>query len=495
MLQELKTLTRHSAIYGTAEILKKGLGFLMIPVYTHFLLPADYGLLELLEMTVIITGIIFGLRLGGTMIRFYHQFDDPGQKSEVVSTTFISVSVISLLLLVFLQVYSVQISSLISGTPENAKAFRLMFLSLVIQNIYLVGENYLLARKKSAIYSSLSILTLAISLTLNILFVVGFGWGVYGILYSMLIAKLVNLIIVVPLTFKDVSISFSWIKLRDMLYYGLPLVPASIGMFLMHFSDRFFIRHYVDLSELGIYALAYKFGMILSVLVAGPIFKIWNTQRFEIARQEKPDSVFGRMFTYFLLAVTSFALILCVFIDEAIHIMAAQAYQSAASLVPILVLAYLMISISGFFNLGCMITGRTKILAGVQVVVTVLNIFLNILLISRYGIMGAAVSTLATFSVLAVLNYHYSQKVYYISMEHGRVIKVFFTGLCVYVLSQLVDSTFWIQLGYKGLVLTLFPLILWLTGFFSSDEKKKLKGLVRNLKSKEIHARADDARQ
>lgn len=484
MLHELKTFTKHSVIYGTAEILKKGLGFLMIPVYTRFLLPEDYGLLELLDMTIVIVGIIFGLRLGGAMIRFYHKYEADLDKSEVVSTTFFSVCFLSVLMFLGLQIFSEDISLFVSGSSENVDAFRIMFVSLLIQNIYLVGENYLLARKKSAIYSSLSILTLVISLSLNILFLVGFGWGIYGILYSMLIAKSVNLLIVVPLTLSSIQISFSWAKLKEMLIYGLPLVPASMGMFIMHFSDRFFIQYYVDLSELGIYSLAYKFGMILAVLITGPIFKIWNTQRFEIARQNNPGPVFGRMFTYFALALTSFALAMCVFIEEAISIMADQAYHGASVLVPVIVLAYLVMGISNFFNLGCMITGRTRILAGVQITATIINIGLNILLISRFGIMGAAFSTLITFSVLASLNYYYSQTVYPINVEQLRIVKLFFAAGSVFFLSGLVESTLFIQLGYKTLLMFAFPFLLLFIGFFSPDEINRIRQISSQVRAR-----------
>jgi len=289
-------------------------------------------------------------------------------------------------------------------------------------------------------------------------------------MYSMLIAKFLNFLLVGILTLRNVKLRFSLRKLKKMLVYAMPLIPVSLGLFSMHFSDRFFIQRYLDMNEVGIYSLGYKFGMIISVLVAAPIFSIWNTQRFEIAKQDDAASVYARVFTWFVVALIIPALGISLFIDEAMYFMADSLYQGAAVIVPIIVLGYVAYGISSFFTLGNMITGNTKIIALVQVSAAVINILLNVLLIPRFGIMGAAVSTLASFTCLALMNFLASQREFCVRYEYGRLITIFLLSFTLFLIVKIIPVSFYILLLIKILLFAAFPVLLLTLKFFAPEE-------------------------
>ena len=98
MKKEFGSLAKHSAVYAVAEILKKGVGFFMIPVYTAFLMPSDYGLLEIIDLTINLAGMFIGLRLGSALIRYHHEYDTIEEKQEVYTTALITTTFISLFL-------------------------------------------------------------------------------------------------------------------------------------------------------------------------------------------------------------------------------------------------------------------------------------------------------------------------------------------------------------------------------------------------------------
>lgn len=483
-MRHFKALAKHSAIFSTAAFIKKGVGFLMIPVYTRFLMPADYGLLELLDLTISVIGMIFGMRIGAGIIRFYHNYDDVKDKKEVFSTALIAMTFMALVLLAILQVFSHPIARMISGTTEEVRAFQVMFGCLALQKIYMTGESYLLAQKKSIVYSTLSMISFVTMLSLNILFLVFMGMGVYGVLLSMLIAKALNMVLVLGITLKGVPLRFSWFKLREMTRYTLPLVPAGAAMFLLHFSDRFFIRHYVDLSELGLYALGYKFGMLISIFITAPIFSIWNTQRYEIAKQPDAGPAFARTFTWFVFVLVFAGLGISLFIDEVMQVMATERYAGASTIVPLIALAYIVFSIAGFLNLGNMITGKTVYVMYIKVSVALLNIVFNMVLISRFGIMGAAASTLLSFSVLAALNLYASQRALYVPFEYRRVAALFAVGAVLFGISCVVDGPMSLVLTAKVLLLAAYPALLWMVRFFSNDEIEAGKGLLRGVRDR-----------
>jgi O-antigen/teichoic acid export membrane protein len=453
----------------------------MIPIYTRYLLPADYGVLALLDMAMNVMGMLVGLGMGAGLIRFFHHFETQEEKNEVFTTVLITVVVLNTGLLILLQTFSTPITALVTGDVQSQSAFQLMFISLVMQNIYQVGESLLLARKQSVLYSSLAVITMLLNLSLNILFLVVFHLGVYGIMLSMLIAKSVNALIVLTLTLKGVRLRFSWAKLVRIIRFSYPLLFVSIGAFLMHYSDRIFIRAYGDLTELGLYSLGHKFGMILSMLIVTPIFHIWNTQRFEIAKQDHPKPVFARMFTYFALVVVFFGLGISVFIDEAI-VIAGSAFHEAAQVVPLIVLGYIFFAFAGFMNLGCMITGKTKFLAVSQAIAVGINLLLNYFLVSRYGIMGAAMATALSFFCLALMNFIVSQKTYPVVFEYRRLALLTLAAGTAFFVSTLGDFSLLPSLAYKTGSMLVLPVGLLVFGFFNAEEKRKALELVAALK-------------
>ncbi len=483
MYEELKTLIKHSSIYGVAEFLRKGIGFIMIPIYTRFLTPSDYGLLELLDLTLNIMAILLGLGIGSAVIRYYHNFDDIKDKQEVFTTALTFAFILSLMLLGVLELFSTSISDLVSGGRQYSKYFQIIFVCLVIQNVYLVPEDYLVAQKKSVVYSSLSIGVLVSSLSLNILFLIVFKMGVLGILISMLITKALNMLVVSAITVRDTRYSFSPTKLKEIVRFGVPLMPAAMGMFIIHFSDRFFIQKFCSLHDVGIYSLGYKFGMILSILVSAPIFRAWNSQRFEIARTNDAKEVFSKTFTYFSAIVIFAGLGISIFIKEVIFLIATSEYHGAAALVPLIVLSYIFYGVANFFTLGIMVTNRTRYLAYIQCTTAGVNILLNLLLISRYGVMGAALSTALSFLLLSVLTFLGSQKVYPVPFEYGRVSILFLLAGLIFGLSRLIDASLVISLIIKSLLIVAFLLTLIIGGFFSEDEVTRGKALLRGIVS------------
>ena len=267
-----------------------------------------------------------------------------------------------------------------------------------------------------------------------------------------------------------------------MIKLGAPLVPAAIAMFTIHFSDRIFIQKYCSLSELGVYSLGYKFGMIVSLMISQPIFKVWNTQRFEIAKQIDAKKIFALYFTYYTSIVAVFGLAISVFIKEIIWLLATESYQGASLVVPLIVLGYVFFGMSGFLNLAFVIKNRTGKIAYINGAVAILNLIFNYVLIKNFGVPGAAVSTVLTYGTLMICNLTFSQKIYSVPLEYVRLLKLFGTALAVYYFSTLEMGGMVTSFAYKILLIGSFPLLLFLTGFFQKDEIK-IVGAYKNLSS------------
>lgn len=478
MLGDIKSLLKHSSIYGFSNLLQKGIGFIMIPVYTHYLTPGDYGILELMDLTINIISMIMGMRMGSAIIRYYHHYESPEDKQEVFSTALIFVVVSTLFLVCALEFFTRPISGLVLGSPDYFRYFQIIFISMGFQTISTVPENWLLTQKKSLAYSIISIGTLFSYLSLNILFIVVYRMGVMGMLLSMIITKFFNTSALLILIRKDFRISFSREKLANMIWFGLPLIPESFCMFIIHFSDRFFVQKFCHLDQLGQYSLGYKFGMMLSYLVAEPFFRIWNTQRFEIAKNDNAQYTFAKFFTYFSFIMLFGALGISVFIEEVVQIIAPDEYQGASAVVFLIVMSYVFYGMSNYFRLGIMLTYTTKYAAYVNMLSAFLNLIFNWYFIKNYGILGASFATLLTFFSHCLFTLLISQRLYYVPFEYKRILLLLAVSGIIYGLSEMIHMPFAAVMITQCLLMLLFPALLYICGFFRQDELEKIKELL-----------------
>ena len=481
MFREIKTLIKHSSIYGASNILSKGIGFIMIPIYTHLLAPSDYGVLELLDLTINVITMLLAMNMGSSIVRYYHHFDKEQDKNEVFTTALISIALLCVVVVGVFECFTEFFAKVVLGKVDYSIYFQIIFISMGLQTIASVPENLLLARKQSFIYSAVSIGTLFSYLTFNIIFLVVYRMGVMGILLSMVITKVLNTSSLLLITFSKIKLSFSFEKLKQMLKYSLPLVPASMSLFVIHFSDRFFLRTYCSLEEIGLYSLGYKFGMMLSFMISQPIFQIWGTQRFEIAKKDHAKYTIGKIFTYYSGVVIFFGLGISLFIDDALKIMTPLEYHEAATIVPVIVLSYILCGMGNFFTLGIAITFKTKYLGYINTLAAGLNILFNLFFIQRYGVMGAAISTVLTFFFIATSCFLFSQRLFSVTIEYRRLFKLLALSLFILFFSFYIHTSLLISIGLKSLLILSFPGFLYLFGFFSKEELRKGREILQDI--------------
>src|SRR5678816_2229371 len=271
----LKKISGHTMIYAGGTLASRAIGLLMIPFYTRFLAPADYGLLELLGLTTFVIGTVVGLGLNAAIMRFYYDQPTDEGRREVISTAILFG--IGLLLVVYAVLFTASpfIALAVFKTQTYSGYLRIVFISLCLDTMTDLGLSYVRARQRSLRASTLDLVRLAIALSLNVYFIAGLRLGVVGVLYSSLIASTIMATVLITTTLWEVGIRFSAEKLVAMLRYGIPLIPMTFGLFVLNFSDRFFLQAYTNLDTVGVYSLGYKFGMISGVLITSPFLQFW----------------------------------------------------------------------------------------------------------------------------------------------------------------------------------------------------------------------------
>jgi O-antigen/teichoic acid export membrane protein len=459
---EFKTLGKHTLVYGAGIIIGKAVSFIMLPIYTRYLTPADYGVLELLIITIDVFSMVTGMGLTATIFRYYAKYENQEEKNHIISTALIMMFIASLTIGTPCIYLSGKLSHLVFSSDQYDYYFKLMFMSFILQAGIEIPLAYIRAKQNSTLFVLINFCRLVLQLSLNIYLVVFLKMGVLGILYSSFMVSLVACIYLGIYTIRTVGCRFSLLKSIEMIKFGSPLILWSLGSLILTFSDRYFLNIYSNLNTVGIYALAYKFGFLLTALAVDPFSLIWEPHRFQIAKQENAVLIYKKVFFYQTLILVSLSFLIAVVVKDVLKIMSDPSYWEAYKLVPIILLAYILQAWTAFCNIGLFIKEKTNIYAlsaGIAVVcVTLLNLFL----IPKFGAYGAAWATVGAFLIRFIIVYNYSQREYFIDYGWGKVLKLTLIAGFLYLVRLLEQyDAFSISISTDIVIILLFSILVY----------------------------------
>ena len=481
MYDELKNLLKHGSIYTVGIVLSRIISFLMIPLYTNYLRPEEYGTLELLSLSIDIISTVMGFGMTASVLRFYFNKNDSAEKNKVISTAMLGTAIIMGVTSILCLIASNQLSDLIFHSSENAGLLRIMFLTMLMTSIGEVPLAYLRIIQKSTKFVLISLIRLILQLSLNILFLVVLKQGISGILYSGLITSVLMGIYLASMTSFETGIRFDRKLYWEMLAYGLPLIVSDISAFVLAFSDRFFLNYYTNLSDVGIYSLAYKFGMLLSMVFVAPFTQIWSARMFEIYHKENSKELISKVLTLFLFGALIINLAISVLTKDVLRLISNEAYWSAYKLVPVISLAYVFNGIVYIVGLGILATGKTKLSALAMILAMAVNIGFNFILIPHWGKAGAAYATLISYLFRVILIYVFSQSLFKIKYEWKALIFIGCISLGIIYLSHfIVVGNKFISLFLNSLLIVIFAVISYFSGVFTAKEKVVIRACIRN---------------
>jgi O-antigen/teichoic acid export membrane protein len=419
--------------------------------------------------------------IANAVVRYYYEFSEQEKREQVISVALITVWVVSLTFFALSVVFSKNISNLVFKSPDYYFMLEIIFASTVINLSNEIPLNILRIEQKSVFYVVISVLKTAMTLTLNIIFIVYFKMGLIGILLSSLITTAIMGVFLLVYQIRKIKMSYSIALLKPMLGYSIPIVWSSLGLFIVNFADRFFLQRLTTLSELGIYSLAYRFGF-LPIVILGPFMSVWGPKRFDIEKEPNAKAVFSVILTYLLFILIYTGLGICILIKDVITIMADPKFIDAYKYVSILLLAYILNGIVFYIQFGIHLAKKTKHLAYATFIAAGINIAANLLLIPSLRAWGAAIATLLSFMFMLGYVHIISQKLYHIPYEYGRIIKMSLIALALYAVGSLINpSNIAVSIIVKFLIAFSFPFVLYIFRFYTPEEKAKVSQIFKQL--------------
>lgn len=480
--RESKLVAKHSTVYAVGTMLRQSVALVLLPLYTSYLTPADYGVKELIGLSMDIAGVLLATAVSSSLYRFYFDSDDPHRRNLVMSTAVLALGGFGLLGMLVLMPLTGSLAGMILDDPGLSGYLIISLGTLWFQTINQISYAWLRAHQRSVQYVAVSLVNFVVSIGLNIYFIVSLNLGVMGILLSTLLTSAIAfLFLTVPLLVK-IRLKFDRKILGEMLAYGWPNIVSSLAAMVVKMADRFFLKAYFGIAEAGIYSLGCRFAAVPNQFISEPFNQTWMPRRFEIAKEPNSETTFGRIFTYYLCLIAFAGLIVSGLTADLIKLMATSQFWSAAAVVPVLVLANIVYTFHFHFNIGLLLEKKTKYIAVVNLTNVVLVLAFYWLLIPRYGAMGAAVASLIAYAFKAIMTFVLGRRFYPIHFEARRALKLLVVSAIVYFGVRFLsfESTF-LSLTVKGIAIVVaYPLLLQAMRFFSPDEIRKLREIVGN---------------
>ena len=342
MFSRIKSLAQHTAIYGMGDLLGRAVSVLLVPVYARHLGSADNGILSLAFAFIGFSSVVYSLGLNPALIRLLSGKTDLRKHRTAFSSAFWVLLATGGVLSSVIWASAESLAHHLLGNATYSAFFALMagiiLLDALSEPLFTVCR----ARQRSLHYAIVRVVQHTLQLGLTVYFIAYLGRGPIAVFEANLISSLFALIVMFPVGLRVIRPTFSFFSLRDLLHFGLPFVPSAFSVLVIGLSDRFLIRFFLGLEDLGIYGITYKLGLPIFFLVKA--FRtawapaVLEKMKPETNRTMKPSACARISTTYFALFGIFACLILGAFAREIIVLIAgnnAQTYLKGVQVVPL----------------------------------------------------------------------------------------------------------------------------------------------------------------
>lgn len=404
-------LLSSTGIYFISSIINAAIPFLLMPIITKYLTPSDYGIFTMFSILIGLVTPFIGLNVHGAISRYYFH-SEKKSFSIYIYNSFLILLVSSFIMSVIF-IISADLISLFSNFPKSW-LWAVIYLA-IIQFINQVVLVILQVTEKPLKYAFFQISNAVLYGLLTVIFVVLIKETWDGRIKAQIISATILTIacIFYLLKYKYIKIEVNNSYIKDALKFGIPLIPHTIGAYIISASDRIFITNMVGLDATGIYSVAFQLGLILS-FITDAFNKAWVPYLFKHLKLEQHKvkrKIVKQTYVYFvflfvvtLLVILMMPLIIDIFIGEKFH--------GALNYTVWIILGY-------FFNgMYKMVTNyifyahKTIILSYMTFTTAILNILFNYIFIKMFGAIGAAQATTLSYFITFIMTWILANKVY-----------------------------------------------------------------------------------
>lgn len=443
-MSRIRELFSDSLVYGLSSVAARFINYLLVPFYTRYFDPAEYGIIGLIYAAIVFLNVIYTFGMESAYIRYASEQNR--SKATVFTTLQLALLGVATVLgaLLYWGGAPVLMPLMSLEGSEGANLFVMMLSILWLDALSIVPYAHLRLVRKSWIYAFIKLINVILNVALNLYLVIGLGWGLEAILISNIIASAASLLLLLIVTLPLYRAAPDLAILKTALVFGLPYIPNGVGFAINEVLDRFFLNQmdpdrilaiydapYSPEEITGIYNACYKLAIFMLLVVQ--MFRLaWQPFFMRHAYEKDSPEMFARIFFYFNLACAGVFLVVGLFTDYIVAIpvplldgtIIDSRYWAGLQIVPVLLMAYWFQGWFVNFSSGIFIREKTIKFPLITFVGVIFTISGNLLLVPIIGMTGSAVATLVCYAVMSLLTLYYANQVFPVNYPLFSVILV-----------------------------------------------------------------------
>jgi O-antigen/teichoic acid export membrane protein len=474
--KDIISLSKQTLIYGFGYVIARMINFLLLPFYTHHISPAEYGIVSLVYAFIAFMNIIYHYGLENAFIRFYSKTgaSEGHEPRDVFSTVLTSLILSSVLFSLLIALFAPALSRVLLQSEAYTHIIRLTAAILFVDALFLIPLHYLRITNKALNFTLITLVNVLINVGLNIYLIRFRGMGIEAIFISNLAASGFNVLVLIPVVIKNWSGRILRGLWKKMLLFGLPFIPGGLASMVIELSDRYMLQWFKGLEDVGLYSAGHKLGIFMMLVVMAFRFA-W--QPFFLQKHHDPNAprLFSKILTVFVFAMSLVFLLITFYIQEIVSLpimgktLIESEYWAGTAVVPFILAAYLFDGIYINFHPAIYYSGKTWVISLVVGIAALLNVGLNLILIPRVGMIGAGISSLSAYMLMALGTYLIVRHWLPIRYEGYKLLLIFVASAAA---TLLFFSSGHLSVLMRLLIIGSYALLISFVIFYRTGRKK-----------------------
>lgn len=450
----------HTAIYMAGLILNRGVAFLLVPLFTRIFTPEAFTKWDLCTTTLILLFPVLDLGMSPAVVRIYHDHESEEDRGRVFSTGLLFVLAAHVLIVGAGFLFARPLSMMIFRDAADAGLVQIVFLSAAVTAYGKQALSLLRTMERSVLFSVLNLVR-GVAGPLAILFLVAWlGQGVAGALWGDLFGLAVLAVAALWVCRGHLRPEFSPGMLRSLLAFGLPTIPMSVTVGILTVADRYFLAQVFTLEEMAPYSLGFKIGTLMALFTQS-IQLSWPPAAFAMILRPDGKAEIARAAHWLNLLMFFCATGVTCTAPELLRIFApAEGYAGALVIIPWIAYSYAVHGAVQVVNIGIGISKRMAWAAAATCGAAAAKVAVTYWFITRFGLVGAAVSTLAAFGLELLLTWVIAQHIVHpLPFDTKRMLGLYaLSGAALAASFPLFTLPYMWSLPARGLLLAVFGL-------------------------------------
>ncbi|MCB1436629.1 MAG: polysaccharide biosynthesis protein [Rhodobiaceae bacterium] len=421
MWPELNRLARGSLIYGIGSVFQRFLGLLLLPFFTRVLSPQEYGVMALLGLVTVAVVGLFNLGTGSSMGVLYFEREDIGDRHKVIWSTALLLAANCTVLVALLMIAAPYVCLAIFQSAEHANLLRISLVSTAMTVVIEPFYAHLRYQEKAIKFVILTVIGAVFGASVSVVFVIVLGWGVAGLLLAGLLGQVLTAIMVAASVARHLEPGIDKSLFLPLVRIGFPSIFGLFAFLVIDYMDRQMLQRMIDLDAVGVYSVGYNLALVMLIAVsafgmAWPPFFISF-----IKRQDEAKELFAKILSYYLIVFGMLTALFFVAARPLVAILAPE-FAAAAQIIGLVAAAYMLKGVYLILLPGVVFAKKLHWQSAVEWAAALANIGLNLLLIPRLGIVGAAAATLASYGLMTILAWAVARRYLAVRYDWRRIV-------------------------------------------------------------------------